>query len=34
MDGDLYHTSTNKKKVGVAILVSNRTDFKARSYQE
>lgn len=30
MDGKLYHPNTNQKKAGVAILISDRGNFKAR----
>ena len=30
MDKNIYHANTNQKKVGVAILISDRADFGAR----
>ena len=30
MDGERYHAHTNQEKAGVAILISDREDFKAK----
>ena len=28
----IYHTNTNEKKAGIAIMILDRTDFKARKF--